>query len=121
MRTSSCAVALAAVAAAATLAAPASGAVWISKRAARAVAVDAASQTCRAVGWCKGSEVVPAPRCRRASDRTVYCRVAFLTADADRCGGVVAVSRTRRGRIERGMALPEDCSAGAAPMAVGGG
>jgi hypothetical protein len=115
-----CAVA-AAVALAAIVAAPAARAApaaWLSKRAARAVAVDAAARTCRAVGWCTRPEVVPARRCRRAKDRTVYCAIAFVTADARRCGGVVAVSRTRKGRVERGMAVPADCSAAAEP-AVG--
>ena len=108
MRTPTCVAAALIVAAVA--ATPAFGGAWLSKGAARAVAVDVTADTCRAVGWCRGYEVVPARRCRRAADRTVYCRVGFLTAGRQRCGGVVAVSKTRRGRIDPGMAVPQNCA-----------
>jgi hypothetical protein len=105
----SCAAAVVVLAAVAAPPAVAGG--WLSKTAARKVAVDTASRTCRSLAWCDDVEVVPPRRCRRAEDGTVFCRIAFVTADRRRCGGVVAVSRTTRGRIQRGMAVPSDCSA----------
>ena len=109
---------LAAVLVALALSAPAvaptadSSAAWPSKRDARRVAVHTATVTCGALAWCTGAEVVPADRCRRAENRTVYCAVAFFTAQRERCGGVVGVRRDpRRGRLDKVMAVPQDCSA----------
>jgi hypothetical protein len=86
-------------------------ATWPSKHDARRVAVREAAATCRALAWCTGYDVVPARRCRRASHKTVYCAIAFITAERQRCGGVVGVTRTRRGRLARVMAVPQNCSA----------
>jgi hypothetical protein len=112
---------LAAILAVLALAAPAvappastSGA-WPSKRDARRVAVRATAATCRTVAWCIGYNVVPAHRCRRAEHRTVYCAIAFITAQRQRCGGVVGVSKTRRGRLDQVMAVPQNCSADQLP------
>jgi hypothetical protein len=104
------AIAIAAFAIAVTAAPPASAGVWMSKASARAVAVEVSDEACRAVGWCREAEVVPARRCRRTADRTVYCRIAFLTAAGTRCGGVVGVSKARGGRVDPGMAVPQQCS-----------
>ena len=70
---------------------------------------------CRGVAWCQDSDVVPAHRCRRAAHQTVYCAIAFITAQRQRCGGVVGVSRTRRGRLDQVMAVPHDCSSSNEP------
>jgi hypothetical protein len=83
----------------------------LSKRDARRVADQASAATCRVVGWCRGYEVVPAHRCRRDSARTVYCAMAFITANDRRCAGVVGVSRATSGRLNQVMAVPSDCSA----------
>ena len=96
-------------------AAPAHADARLAKTTAHRVAVELSERTCGALQWCKGYEVVRASRCRREHHRSVYCRITFLTAARDRCGGVVSVSKTRRGRIDRGMAVPMDCSAVAAP------
>jgi hypothetical protein len=104
------------VLAAAVATTPAFGAAWLSKATARSVAVRMSAETCSAIDWCKGYEVVSPRRCRRASGRAVYCRIVFITAGRDRCGGVVSVSKTRSGRIDRGMAVPMDCSAGVVPV-----
>jgi hypothetical protein len=93
----------------------ATSATWPSKRDARRVAVRATAVSCRAVAWCTGYNVVPAHRCRRAEHRTVYCAIAFVTAQRQHCGGVVGVRRTRRGRLDQVMAVPEDCSAARPP------
>lgn len=107
---------VAAVVAGAPAVAAANGAaVVLTKREAQRTAVRASAQTCRVVEWCRGYRVVSAPRCRRKSRRTVYCPIAFLTSDGHRCGGVVLVTRTRRGRVDQAMAVPFDCS-----LAVGG-
>jgi hypothetical protein len=105
--------ALTALALASPAAAPAAStsAVRLSKRDAHRVAVRTTAATCRAVAWCTGYDVVPARRCRRAEHRTVYCAIAFITAQRQRCGGVVGVSRTRSGRLDRVMAVPQNCSA----------
>jgi hypothetical protein len=108
MRTRSCVAA--ALVMATVAAAPAYGDVRLAKTTARRVAVEMSGQTCGALPWCKDYEVVRASRCRREHIRSVYCRVTFFTAARDRCGGVVSVSKTRRGRIDRGMAVPMDCS-----------
>jgi len=113
MRRSSCVAA--AVVMATVAATPAYADARLAKTTAHRVAVQVSDQTCSALQWCKGYEVVRAPRCRREHVRSVYCRVTFFTAARDRCGGVVSVSKTRRGRIDRGMAVPMDCSAAAAP------
>jgi hypothetical protein len=108
---------LPAVLAGLALAAPAlapttsTSAAWPSKHDARRVAVRDTAASCRAVAWCTGYDVVPARRCRRAEHRTVYCAIAFITATRQRCGGVVGVSRTRSGRLDRVMAVPQNCSA----------
>jgi len=117
MASSALAAALAALALASPAAAPAAGAsaVWPSKRDAHRVAVRVTAATCRGVAWCQGSDVVPAHRCRRAEHRTVYCAIAFITAQRQRCGGVVGVSRTRRGRLDQVMAVPQNCSADQLP------
>jgi hypothetical protein len=107
--------AVGAFALAATITAPASGAVWLSKTTAREIAVNVTSKTCRSFDWCVRSEVAPVKRCRRARDHTVYCAITFVTADHRRCGGVVAVRKTRAGRLDRGMAVPMNCGAGALP------
>jgi hypothetical protein len=86
-------------------------ATWPSKRDARRVAVRDAAATCRALAWCTGYDVVPARRCRRASHKTVYCAIVFITAKRQRCGGVVGVTRPRPGRLDRVMAVPQNCSA----------
>jgi hypothetical protein len=95
----------------AVLAAPAYGDARLAKTTAHRVAIEMSEQTCGALQWCKGFEVVSATRCRREHRRSVLCRITFFTAARDRCGGVVSVSKTRRGRIDRGMAVPMDCSA----------
>jgi hypothetical protein len=92
-----------------------STAVRISKRDAHRVAVRATASACRVVEWCRDYDVVPARRCRRVKDETVYCAMAFITAQRKRCGGVVGVRRTRRGRVDRVMAVPQDCSGAASP------
>jgi hypothetical protein len=106
------AAAFAAVALVSAVAAPAAdtSAAWPTKRAARRVAVRVTAATCREVAWCQGFYVVPAYHCRRAAHRTVYCAIAFVTAQRERCGGVVGVSKTRRGRLDNVMAVPLDCS-----------
>jgi hypothetical protein len=104
-----------AVALAAIITAPAFGAVWLSKISAREIAVKVTSKTCRSIDWCVRSEVAPVKRCRRVRDHTIYCAITFVTADRRRCGGVVAVRKTRTGRLERGMAVPMNCGAGASP------
>jgi hypothetical protein len=112
---------LAAILAVLALAAPAEAPIagtsvaWPSKGDARRVAVRATAATCRTVAWCTGYDVVPAHRCRRAEHRTVYCAIAFITAQRQRCGGVVGVSRTRRGRLDQVMAVPLNCSADQPP------
>jgi hypothetical protein len=93
------------------VAAPAYGDARLAKTTAHRVAVEMSEQTCGALQWCKGYEVVRATSCRREHRRSVYCRITFLTAARDRCGGVVSVSKTRRGRIDRGMAVPMNCAA----------
>jgi hypothetical protein len=90
---------------------PSTSAAWPSKHDARRVAVRDAAAGCRALAWCTGYDVVPAHRCRRAAHQTVYCAIAFITARRQRCGGVVGVSRTRSGRLDRVMAVPQNCSA----------
>jgi hypothetical protein len=104
--------ALTALALASPAAAPAAStsAVRLSKRDAHRVAVRTTAATCRAVGWCTGYDVVPAHRCRRDEREIVYCTIAFITTQRQRCGGVVGVSRTRRGRLDRVMAVPSNCS-----------
>jgi hypothetical protein len=108
---------LPAVLAGLALAAPAvaptisTSAAWPSKHDARRVAVRDTAASCRALAWCTGYDVVPAHRCRRAAHHTVYCAIAFITPTRQRCGGVVGVSRTRPGRLDRVMAVPQDCSA----------
>jgi hypothetical protein len=106
--------ALTALALASPTAAPAAStsAVRLSKRDAHRVAVRATAATCRAVAWCRGYDVVPAARCRRDGRETVYCTIAFITTQGQRCGGMVGVRRTRRGRLDRVMAVPSDCSTG---------
>ena len=89
--------------------AAAGSAVWLSKPDAHRLAVRATAATCRAVAWCKGYDVVSASRCRRDEHQTVYCAIAFITAQRERCGGVVGVSRTRGGRLDRVMAVPQNC------------
>jgi hypothetical protein len=89
--------------------AAAASAVWLSKPDAHRLAVRATAVTCRAVAWCEGYDVVPASRCRRDEHQTVYCAIAFITAQRQRCGGVVGVSRTRRGRLDQVMAVPQNC------------
>jgi hypothetical protein len=86
-------------------------AAWPSKHDARRVAVRDTAASCRALAWCTGYDVVPAHRCRRAEHQTVYCAIAFITATRQRCDGVVGVSRTRSGRLDRVMAVPQNCSA----------
>jgi hypothetical protein len=108
MRRASCAAAMFVLAAVATT--PAYGDALLRKSTARRVSVQVTSETCRVVQWCKGYEVVPARRCRREDQRAVYCRMWFITASRNRCGGLVSVSRTRAGRIDRGVAVPLDCS-----------
>jgi hypothetical protein len=91
-------------------------AAWPSKRDARRVAVQTTAVSCRAVAWCTDYYVVPAHRCRRAEHQTVYCAIAFVTLQRHRCGGVVGVRRTSpRGRLDKVMAMPQDCSADRAP------
>jgi hypothetical protein len=103
---------LAGLALAALAVAPTStSAAWPSKHDARRVAVRDTAASCRAVAWCTDYDVVPAHRCRRAAHQTVYCAIAFITATRQRCGGVVGVSRTRPGRLDRVMAVPQNCSA----------
>jgi hypothetical protein len=108
---------LAAVLAGLALAAPAlapttsTSAAWPSKHDARRVAVRDTAASCRAVAWCTGYDVVPAHRCRRAAHQTVYCAIAFITAQRQRCGGVVGVRRTRSGRLDGVMAVPQNCGA----------
>jgi hypothetical protein len=111
------AAALVALALSFPVAAPAAGtsAAWPSKRDAHRVAVRVTAAACRGVAWCQGSDVVPAHRCRRAAHQTVYCAIAFITAQRQRCGGVVGVSRTRRGRLDQVMAVPQNCSADQPP------
>ena len=106
--------ALTALALASPAAAPAAStsAVRLTKRDAHRVAVRTTASTCRAVAWCTGYDVVPAHRCRRDERETVYCTITFITTQRQRCGGVVGVSRTRRGRLDRVMAVPSNCSTG---------
>jgi hypothetical protein len=106
--------ALTALALASPAAAPAAStsAVRLSKRDAHRVAVRTTAATCRAVAWCTGYDVVPARRCRRDERETVYCTITFITTQRQRCGGGVGVSRTRRGRLDRVMAVPSNCSTG---------
>jgi len=106
----SCAVATAATLAVAP-AGPAHGAVFLGKAEARRVAVTVAGQACRVVEWCRRSEVVPARRCVRERRSAVHCAIAFVTAGGRRCGGLVVVSKTARGRLDRALALPMDCAA----------
>jgi hypothetical protein len=105
--------ALTALALASPAAAPAAStsAVRLTKRDAHRVAVRTTAATCRAVAWCTGYDVVAAHRCRRDERETVYCAITFITTQRQRCGGVVGVSRTRRGRLDRVMAVPQKCSA----------
>jgi hypothetical protein len=105
--------ALTALALASPAAAPAAStsAVRLTKRDAHRVAVRTTAATCRAVAWCTGYDVVPAHRCRRDERETVYCAIAFITTQRQRCGGVVGISRTRSGRLDRVMAVPQKCSA----------
>jgi hypothetical protein len=83
---------------------------WLSKRDARRAALAATAATCRQIVWCRGVDVVAAERCRRASRKKVWCAIVFITADQRRCGGVVGVTKTRRGRLDKVMAVPFDCS-----------
>jgi hypothetical protein len=103
--------AMAAVALSAVAATPAFGGVWFSKTTARGIAVKVTSDTCRTIDWCVGYRVASARRCRRVRDHTIYCPIAFVTADRRRCGGVVAVRKARGGRLDHGMAMPMNCSA----------
>jgi hypothetical protein len=105
-----------ALASPATAPAASTSAVWLSRSDAHRVAVRATAATCRAVAWCKGYDVVPANRCRRDEHQTVYCAMAFITTRRQRCTGVVGVSRTRRGRLDKVMAVPWDCSTGDPPV-----
>src|SRR4051794_23977347 len=105
----SCAVATAATLAVAP-AGPAGGAVLLGKAEARRVAVTVAGEACRVVTWCRRSEVVPARRCVRERRNAVHCGIAFVTAGGRRCGGVVVVSKTAAGRLDRALAVPMDCS-----------
>jgi hypothetical protein len=112
---------LAGVAAAPPAAVTATGfAVLLTKREARRAAVKASADTCRNVDWCRGYRVVPPARCQRKSRRTVYCPIAFLTADGHRCSGGVLVTKSPRGRLGIAMAVPFDCRTGGAgtPFAV---
>ena len=90
------------------------GAVFLSKAEARRAAVTVTARTCRVVPWCRGFEVVPARRCSRERPTRVHCAIAFITADRHRCRGLVVVAKRRTGRLDRGMAVPPDCSANAA-------
>jgi hypothetical protein len=115
--------ALAAVTAVASAdSAPAMGAPppWLSKRDARRAALAATAATCRQIVWCTGADVVAAERCRRASRKKVWCAIVFITADQKRCGGVVGVSKTRRGRLDKVMAVPFDCSSAQAEKVPAG-
>jgi hypothetical protein len=112
----SCAVGAVALAAAVTT--PAFGAVWLSKITAHEIAVKATSETCRSVDWCVRSEVTPVKSCRRVRAHTVYCPIRFVTADGRHCTGLVTVKKTRTGRIDRGMAVPMNCGAGASAAAT---
>jgi hypothetical protein len=113
--TSTALVALAALLLATPAAAPAGATseTWPTKRDAHRLAVEVAAAACRELVWCQGSDVVPARRCRRAAHETVYCAIVFITALRQRCGGVVGVSKDRRGRLAPVMAVPFDCSIGA--------
>ena len=99
--------------------APAQAATPLTRAEARRAAVRATAQTCKAVPWCNGYEVVPARQCRRGTDGVVSCTVWFLTERKDRCGGVVSVKRGRAGRLDLGMAVPSNCAAGSAPAQTG--
>jgi hypothetical protein len=81
----------------------------LTKREARRAAVKASADTCRVVEWCRGYRVVPPEHCQRKSRRTVYCPMAFLTPDGQRCGGGVLVMKSRTGRLGVAMAVPFDC------------
>jgi hypothetical protein len=106
------ATALAALVFAAPAAAPADAApaAWPSKRDAHRLAVKVTAAICRKLAWCQGSDVVPAQRCRRGAHQTVYCAIVFITAQRQRCGGVVGVNKDHRGRVGVVMAVPHDCS-----------
>jgi hypothetical protein len=111
-----CAVAAVALVAVATTAlvavvtTPAFGTAWLSKTTARRIAVDVTAQSCRTVDWCVAYDVVPVRRCRRHRDQRVSCAIAFRTADGRRCLGLATMKRTRGGQIDRGMAVPMNCS-----------
>jgi hypothetical protein len=99
-----------AIALAAVPATTAVGAVFLSKADARRAAVSVTARTCRVVPWCRGYAVVPARRCARERPDRVHCAIAFITGNRHRCRGLVVVSKSRTGRLDRGMAVPMDCS-----------
>jgi hypothetical protein len=96
---------LAVAVAVAVLATPAEAAVALTKARARSAAVDAARDTCVATPWCRRWAVEPARACARRSPRRVDCTIRFRAAD-DWSSGLVLVTRTRRGGLEVGVAVP---------------
>jgi hypothetical protein len=81
-------------------------AVALTKVRARAAAVDAARDTCAATPWCRRWAVEPARACARRSSRRVDCAIRFRAAGDGWSSGLVLVTRTRRGGLEVGVAVP---------------
>jgi hypothetical protein len=90
------------------LAAPgeAAGGVALTKARARSEAVEAARGTCAVTPWCRRWAVEPARSCARRSSRRVDCTIRFRPAEGRWSSGLVIVTRTRRGRLDVGVAVP---------------
>ena len=99
---------IAAVSAAVLVVAPVASAAELTRTRARAAAVVTARQLCRATGWCVRSHVEPARKCARRSPITVACDIRFYTAGGASSSGLVSVRRGAGGKLEVGVAVPEE-------------
>jgi len=100
---------VAVVSAAAVVVAPAaSAATGLTRTRARAAAVVTARQLCQATTWCTRSQVEPARACERRSAMTVACDIRFSTPGGASASGLVSVRRGVGGKLEVGVAVPEE-------------
>ena len=103
---------VAAMAAAAVLVVPVAGAAdALTRTRARAAAVTTARQLCDAVMWCLRSRVEPARACARRSAATVACDIRFTAAGGRSSSGLVVVHRAAGGKLQVGVAVPEEPAA----------
>ena len=103
---------VAAMSAAGVLVAPvAADAAGLTRTRARAAAVVTARQLCEAVAWCVRSRVEPARACARRSASTVACDISFRAASGRSAAGLTVVRRAAGGKLEIGVAVPEEPAA----------